>query len=83
MSVKQLNSRLVDTCTHFISTTLTIYITCTYCSMKTVSEEAIGSWLASDSVQAYVHGIHEGKVSLVWKDLGVHLWNIVKFWNHT
>ena len=52
-------------------------------AMKTVSEEAIGSWLASDSVQAYVHGIHEGKVSLVWKDMGIHLWNIVKFWNHT
>ena len=40
----------------------TTHITCMYCSMKTVSEEAIGSWLASESVQAYVHGIHEGKV---------------------
>ena len=51
--------------------------------MKTVSEEAIGSWLASESVQAYVHGIHEREVSLVWKDLGMHLWNIVKSWNCT
>ena len=41
--------------------------------MKTVSEGAIGSWLASESVQAYVHGIHEGKVSLVWKGLIVHV----------
>ena len=44
-----------------------------YCSMKTVSEEAIGSWLASESVQAHVHGFHEGKVE--WKDVGMHLCN--------
>ena len=35
------------------------------------------------SVQAYVNGIHEGKVSLVWKDLGVHLWNIVVLETYT
>ena len=39
-------------------------------SMKALSEEDLGSWSASEGVQAYVHGIHEGRVSLVYATKG-------------
>ena len=59
MSVKELNSRLVDTCTHLyltkkLSTFNIMHITCTYCSMKTVLKKALDLGLASGSVQAYM-----------------------------